>query len=125
MRLPHNKKHKGKGEHGMLKIKFGRQEQQLYFEAQGHAGCGARGQDVVCAGASMLAQTLRAALSQAEQAGAGRLIRSELRAGWGKIRFMPRGGDGRAAQVFATVRAGFALLAEAMPQAVQMEGDIF
>ena len=60
----------------------------------------------------MLAQTLRAALSQAEQAGAGRLIRSELRAGWGKIRFMPRGGDGRAAQVFATVRAGFALLAD-------------
>ena len=108
----------------MLEIRLERRAEGLCLEAKGHAGCGERGRDLLCAGASMLAQTLRAALTEAERAGAGRLEQAQLQSGQGYILFRPRGGDGRAAQIFATVRAGFALLAEAAPEAVRLAGNL-
>ena len=67
----------------MLEIRLERRAEGLCLEAKGHAGCGMRGRDLVCAGASMLAQTLRAALAEAERAGAGRLEQAQLQSGQG------------------------------------------
>ena len=42
----------------MIRIRFGAAGGRLTLHIRGHAGYAARGQDIVCAGVSMLAQTL-------------------------------------------------------------------
>lgn len=84
----------------MLEIRLERRAEGLCLEAKGHAGCGVRGRDLVCAGASMLAQTLRAALAEAERAGAGDWNRRNCNRGGVYLvqptgRGMPSGADFR------------------------------
>lgn len=43
--------------------------ERLRIEVDGHAGCGEKGQDIVCAGASMLTNALTRTLEEAEMRG--------------------------------------------------------
>lgn len=76
--------------------------------AEGHAGYGPHGQDIVCAAISVLAQTLAACVEdQAEEA--------EIMPGYVHIRWVD---ETEAAKV---IKRGFELLCEAYPNHVSFE----
>lgn len=87
----------------------------LYFDAlemDGHAGAAPCGQDIVCAGASMLAYALASRLDDM-----GLLTRRELEPGRVRIGWEDMRG---AREASAVVEAGFRLLAEAYPENVRL-----
>lgn len=87
---------------------------------QGHAGAGPKGEDVVCAGVSALAQTL---VANVRHWGAtGRLIeepKTFLQEGFGEIRCNPKPKYEKSVrQVMVAICAGFEIVANAAPEYV-------
>lgn len=81
----------------------------------GHAGSARYGRDLVCAAASILMLTLERALENKGMLGA----ESEKRSGYAKIICVERGESTR--EIFETIFAGYALLAEEWPEYVKTE----
>ncbi len=106
----------------MLSVVFSESGRRLCFFAQGHAGYALKGSDIICAAASILAQTLLENLREAEKRGAGVLEKSVLNQGLACICFRKKRRDRRAKQIFRTIRTGFLLLGEAAEGAVVVEG---
>ena len=95
----------------------------LHMRAQGHAGAGPKGQDLVCAGVSALACTLGKAVERLyEQGMLRRVPKVELYAGGAEIIAVPKPTFSReGAMVFWTVQNGIAELAASFPGNVQLE----
>lgn len=92
---------------------------ERYLAVRGHAGYGGQGQDIVCAGVSVLVYALVGRLQET-----GGLAEAVMEPGRADIR-----GAGDCAREFALVRRGLEMLAERYPQCVEMgrglprEGD--
>lgn len=81
------------------------------LEVSGHAGSAPRGQDLVCAGASMLVFTACREAERLESLGRLRVLCLELRPGWARLQcHSPRGTEGAAEALLQTVLTGFRLL---------------
>ena len=99
----------------MTRVEYYRGEYRL--RAEGHAGAGEKGRDLICAAESILMMALERQVAP----------RPELRAqilkkpGAEEIRCRPeRGCEGACRESFDTVYAGFALLAEEYPEHVSV-----
>lgn len=95
----------------------------LHMAAQGHAGAAPKGQDLVCAAASALAETLAQAVERLYYQGMlRRCPRVELCEGNAEIIAQPKQAfRTEAAMVFWTVQNGIAALAESFPENVMLE----
>ena len=95
----------------------------LHMKATGHAGAASKGQDLVCAGVSTLAQTLAEAVERLYYQGMlRRCPRVELYEGNAEIIAQPKPDfRAEAAMVFWTVQNGIAALAESFPENVALE----
>ena len=99
----------------MTRVKYYREEYRL--RAEGHAGAGEKGRDLICAAESILMMALERQVAP----------RPEMRAqimkkpGAEEICCRPeRGCEGACRESFDTVYAGFALLAEEYPEHVSV-----
>lgn len=94
----------------------------LHMKAVGHAGAGPKGQDLVCAGVSTLAETLGRAVERLYHQGMlRRCPRVELYEGNAEIIAVPKECYRReVALVFWTVQNGMAELAAGFPGNVQL-----
>lgn len=93
----------------------------------GHAGYEEKGQDVVCAGVSAIAQTLAANVRYWQASGkVGEDAIVSLSAGVGDIAWKPkRGFEGSTRQIAVAICAGFELIAAELPQYVTFRmGDL-
>ncbi|MBQ0037467.1 MAG: ribosomal-processing cysteine protease Prp [Clostridiales bacterium] len=82
----------------------------------GHAGYAEKGQDIVCAAASMLWYTLAEGMREQERMGHGTAdIESD------EIAFLPADGCGDAALIFRTIWKGLERLAEAYEEYIRCE----
>lgn len=90
---------------------------------RGHAGAGPKGEDVVCAGVSTLAQTLAANVRH--WGATGRLTeepKTFLQEGFGEIRCNPKPKYEKSVrQVMVAICAGFEIIANAAPGYVSFE----
>ena len=95
----------------------------LHMRLSGHAGAGPKGQDLVCAGVSALAETLGRAVERLyEQRILRRCPKVELAEGSAEIIAVPKAWFRReTAMVFWTVQNGIAELAASFPGNVQLE----
>lgn len=95
----------------------------LHMAAQGHAGAAPKGQDLVCAAASALAETLAQAVERLYYQGMlRRCPRVELEEGRAEIIAQPKARFYKeTAMVFWTVQNGMAALAAGFPGNVQLE----
>lgn len=95
----------------------------LHMRAQGHAGAGPKGQDLVCAGVSTLAETLARAVERLYFQGMlRRCPRVELYEGNAEIIAQPKEPfQKEVALVFWTVQNGIAELAASFPENVTLE----
>ena len=95
----------------------------LHMKTAGHAGAAPKGQDLVCAGVSTLAQTLAQAVEWLYYQGMlRRCPRVELCEGNAEIIAQPKQAfRTEAAMVFWTVQNGIAALAESFPENVMLE----
>lgn len=95
----------------------------LHMKTSGHAGAAPKGQDLVCAGVSTLAQTLARAVERLYYQGMlRRCPRVELYEGNAEIIAQPKPGyRSEAAMVFWTVQNGIAELAAGFPGNVKLE----
>ena len=95
----------------------------LHMQALGHAGAGPRGQDLVCAGVSTLAETLAQAVERLYHQGMlRRCPRVELYEGNAEIIAQPKARFRKeTAMVFWTVQNGIAELASGFPGNVKLE----
>lgn len=97
----------------MTRVCYYRNEYRL--RAEGHAGAGEKGRDLICAAESILMMALERHVSQRPE------MRAEIlrRPGAEEIRCRPdRGCEGACRESFDTVYAGFALLAGEYPEHV-------
>lgn len=87
---------------------------------RGHAGAGPKGEDVVCAGVSALAQTLAANVRH--WGATGRLVeepKTFLQEGFGEIQCNPKPKYEKSVrQVMVAICAGFEIVANAAPEYV-------
>lgn len=89
----------------MIRALYDRQAMRI--SVTGHAGYAPRGQDIVCAGASTLYYTLRAALEAEAEAGRGSITERD-----GEIDFAAEAeGQERARLIMDTVWQGYELMA--------------
>ena len=89
----------------MIRALYDRQAMRI--SVTGHAGYAPHGQDIVCAGASTLYYTLRAALEAEAEAGRGSVIERD-----GEIGFAAEDGrEERARLIMDTVWQGYELMA--------------
>ena len=95
----------------------------LHMQALGHAGAGPKGQDLVCAGVSTLAETLARAVERMYYQGMlRRCPRVELYEGNAEIIAQPKARFRKeVAMVFWTVQNGIAELAAGFPGNVKLE----
>lgn len=95
----------------------------LHMQAVGHAGAGPKGQDLVCAGVSTLAETLAQAVERLYFQGMlRRCPKVELYEGNAEIIAVPKERLHReVAMVFWTVQNGIAELAASFPGNVSLE----
>jgi uncharacterized protein YsxB (DUF464 family) len=94
---------------------------RMRLEVDGHAGGGTAGNDLICAGASMLVSALGAALEQAEKRGR---CEAECEDGDGHAMVWAYPGMGCSNEIRAYFKmciAGFRMLAERYPGNVKME----
>lgn len=85
---------------------------------RGHAGSAPRGEDLVCAAASMLVQTLACTVLRLEEQGETAAVRIRLRPGRAAIRCR---NTAPARAAFRVIRDGFSLLCAAYPACVTMQ----
>lgn len=91
----------------MIEIKLGQQS----VTARGHAGYGAYGQDIVCAGVSALLATAAEMLLRLEAAGEVRLTEPvQLKPGDVRLAFEPLGDGTKANMLWETLAAGLRLM---------------
>lgn len=95
----------------------------VHMRMEGHAGAGVKGEDLVCAGASMLACTLGAAVERMyEQSMLRRCPRVELAEGCAEIIAVPKPRlFQEVLMVFWTIQSGIAALAGSFPGNVTLE----
>ena len=95
----------------------------FHMTLSGHAGAGPKGQDLVCAAVSALAQTLEQAVQRLYfQSMLRRCPMIELGEGSARIAAVPKERYSReVAMVFWTVQNGIAELAESFPENVTLE----
>lgn len=91
---------------------------------EGHAGYGPKGQDIVCAAASMLAGTLVAELWHRQETGQGKLTATDDGQTY-HIGFTPHAAfEGEIERVYAMIWRGFLLLADGYGECVNAKrGD--
>lgn len=100
----------------MIMIFAGRRDDRCALHVAGHAGCAARGQDVVCAAVSAVVNTLAAALAAFELQGFhAKLLPGEARVTCGR--------SGAAEVLFYAAVIGLAQMAEAYPDHIQMQTE--
>lgn len=103
----------------MIEITYTRRENKVVI--QGHAGAGKKGEDIVCAGVSALANTLAANVRHWDKF--GKLIggpKSFLQEGFGEISCNPKPKyEQSVKQVFTAICAGFELCAVSAPEHVK------
>lgn len=102
----------------MIEITYDRSNNRVRI--LGHAGAGEKGEDVVCAGVSALAQTLAANVRHWQESGK---LKKEadisLSYGEGLISWDPKHGyEAETRQVAVAICAGFELIAVELPQYV-------
>lgn len=86
--------------------------------AEGHAGAGEAGQDIVCAAVSMLMQTLEARVR--ERPGYYPMIEKREDVAMIRIRCLPDSSEAAMCQeTYNTIRAGFRALAAKYPEHVE------
>ena len=102
----------------MIEITYDRSNNRVRI--LGHAGYGKKGQDVVCAGVSALAQTLAANVRHWQESGKLRKdAYISLSDGEGLISWEPKHGyEAATRQVAVAICAGFELIAVELPQYV-------
>ena len=108
----------------MVKAKFyGGGDASLHMTLTGHAGAGAKGEDLVCAAVSALAQTLDQAVQRLYyQRMLCRCPRIELQEGSAEIIAVPKAQyRSEVAMVFWTVQNGISELAKSFPENVKLE----
>lgn len=84
---------------------------------RGHAGAGPPGEDLVCAAASMLVQTLARTVLRLEAQGETAAVRIRIRPGSAAIRCR---NTAPARAAFRVIRDGFSLLCAAHPACVEL-----
>lgn len=106
----------------MIHIKFYKSEDRLHMDMQGHAGTAKKGQDLVCAAATMLAYTLGQAVQFLYEQ--DRLLEKpkfQIVDGYAHITVAPRKcAMGETLMAFWTVQAGAFVLERNYPQAVSL-----
>ena len=95
----------------MIRVRFEPKSGRLTVE--GHAGSAPAGQDLICAGASVLCYTFSAACRAAEKAGRGRVTECLFSPGLARLACATE--DAATAAALQAVARGFALLAQAYP----------
>ena len=103
----------------MIRARYGRKG--LVLDVRGHALSAAKGQDLVCAAASMLAFTAAAALQDEGERFYPRIVE---RPGALRIACEPAEGSRRACRrLLDTIWIGFELLAQQFPSCVSLEKE--
>ena len=102
----------------MIDITYDRSNNRVHI--LGHAGYGKKGEDVVCAGVSALAQTLAANVRHWQASGKLRKDADiSLSDGEGLISWEPKhGSEAATRQIAVAICAGFELIAVELPQYV-------
>ena len=98
----------------MIRICFAAEGDRLRLHIRGHAGYAARGQDIICAGVSMLAQTL--ALTLEDTPGADARTHTEA----GELT-LTCADTPRTRELFRMCRIGYGALAEGYGEWVSLE----
>lgn len=108
-------------------MKINKADRALIFRAQGHSGYAERGQDIVCAGASILAMTLAETLTAAYQAGwVGDTAIVELSGERSEVSCVADNDDvfGELARAYLMIATGYRLLALHYPENVKFTTEI-
>ena len=98
----------------MVRVRFERRGETVSLTVCGHAGYAPRGQDIVCAAASMLSMT---AAARASALGQVRTLDMQE----GSMRLVCEAAP-QVLEALETVRAGFAVLAEKYPAHISLTG---
>lgn len=102
----------------MIKVTFTPSKYDLAIE--GHAGCGEKGQDIVCSAASILFYTYGQSLSESKGMLEGDMEFAD-KDGFGHCACTPKKGyEGNIARSYWTVMQGFILLARNYPDNVKI-----
>ena len=99
---------------------------RMGMRVEGHAGCGQKGQDIVCAAVSILTLTAARETERMYENGFLRCLpETVLREGFASVTVCPRPRFRQQARIaFGTVRTGLRLLARQYPQAVRVKGKV-
>ncbi len=97
-------------------------ERRLSLTVKGHAGCGEKGRDIVCAAVSILTYTLAKNVDTARER--GERLDASIRLAEGDAHVLCTAGDSDAyralLRVFRVIEEGYALLAESYPHHVTL-----
>ena len=105
----------------MTEADFWREDGHFRMLVEGHAGFDSQGRDIVCAAASMLAQTMMRWAAEHESC-IRRFVAVEFGDGRAELDFWTEGDGIREADVaFGVIEGGFRLLAERYPEHVRMK----
>ena len=108
-------------------IKINKADRALIYRAEGHAGYAPAGQDIVCAGASMLAGTLAETMTAAYQAGwVGDTAIVELLADKSEVSCIADDEEafGELARAYLLIATGYRLLSINYPEYVKFKAEI-
>ena len=92
----------------MINVKYDREN--LILKMKGHANAGKKGEDIICASASMLAYTLAQNIKYLENAGVAKDVNIILEDGCALISCSPVDEKETLLCVYDTITTGFALL---------------
>ena len=106
----------------MIRVRYDRREHRV--TVSGHAGYAERGEDILCAAASMLLHTLAGAVRGLSKRGFAADIAVNLRTGAGEVVCIPEGEFGCVVTaVMDSIVLGFRLLAGDYPEYVSFETE--
>lgn len=109
----------------MIKVKFAHEQEinTIVLKVEGHAGQNAKGKDVICSAASMLASTLAQYLLYIHnQGGLVKKPRIELKDGKALIVAKPKAEyEGEVLNAYFVTEVGYSLLAKNYPQYVEVD----
>lgn len=107
----------------MIQVKFCREDNRFSFSCTGHAGYGKKGQDIVCASATILAYTLAQNIQDREKDGifVSKPILT-LKPGKATIQVLAKEENKETVRViFSVIGKGFACLAANYPNCVKFQ----
>ena len=103
-----------------VRYEHGTDPPEYRMTIEGHAGAGPKGEDIVCAAASILMWTL--AERAAERPELGSMIHTDSEGARAEIRCRPEKGWGlRCRDLYETILTGYELLREEYPDFVEVE----